>query len=156
PTCRPLPEDSDPPGTVPPIGDKCAMNFTKVAVRIAVTTDGDGARMRVLVDEARLELVVFVIRSDLLAVEIDLPKTKAAVDAINAKLGNTDSPTGSYERLTGKFRLALTLVGAQSVTASISILEPFDVAQTDGPEVIIGKSEPLFAVTGDGVTKIAT
>jgi len=86
-------------------------------------------------------------------VEIDLPKAKAAVDAINAKLGTDDSPTGSYERLTGKYQLALKLVDAQTATVSMSILEPFDIAEAGGPEVIIGKSEPLIAVTGDGVSK---
>ena len=153
PTCRPLPADSDPPGTVPPVGATCEMDLAKIEVRIAVTNDGDGVRMRVLIGAERLELVVFVVHSDLLAVEIDLPKTKAAVDAINAKLGTDDSPTGSYERLTGKYQLALKLVDAQSVTVSMSILEPFDIAEAGGAEVIIGKSDPVFAVTGDGVSK---
>ena len=156
PTCRPLPEDTDPPGTVPAIGATCEKNFAKVAVRIAVTNDGDGVRLRVLIEADRLELVVFIVHSDLLAVEIDLPKAKAAVDAINAKLGTDDSPTGSYERLAGKFRWALKLVGAERVTASMSILEPYDLAQVGGPEVTIAKSDPLFAITGDGVSKNAT
>jgi len=94
-----------------------------------------------------------VVHSDRLAIESDLPKTKAAVDAINARLGTDDSPTGSYERLTGKFQLALTLVDAQSATVSMSILEPFDLAEAGGAEVIIGKSEPLFAITGDGTSQ---
>lgn len=155
PTCRPLPEDTDPPGTVPPIGANCETNLAKVDVRIAVTNDGDGVRMRVLIAAERLELVAFVIHSDLLAVELDLPKAKAAVDLINTKLGTDDSPTGTYDRLTGKYQLALKLVNAQTVTASMSILEAFDIAETGGAEVIIAKSNPLIAVTGDGLSKKA-
>jgi len=93
PTCRPLPADDAAPGTIPDIDAKCQTDLASVEVRVTVTKDGDGARLRLVVGPQRLELGVFIIHSDLLAVEVDLPQTKAAVDYVNTTLGKNDSPT---------------------------------------------------------------
>ena len=155
PTCRPLPADDAPPGTVPDIDPKCAMDFTKVDVRVAVSKDGDGARLRFLIGTQRLELVVFIVHSDLLAVEEDLPQTQAAVDEINAKLGTNDSPTGTYDRLAGKIRSSVQLLAANKVRFAVSILEAVDVAKTGGARFTSAATDPLYAVTGDGTSRRA-
>jgi hypothetical protein len=159
PTCRPLPADTDPPGTVPPVDMDCAKQLTDVEVRLALREDGDGGRITVLIGPNRLELVAFVVHSDLLALEVDLAKAKAASDHIQQRLGQ-DAPTENFKRLAGKVRLSLKKVGDQKVTGAIAIVEALDIASaddsTDPGEVRVGVSNPLLAVTGDGVTKTAT
>lgn len=154
PTCRPLPQDSDPPGTVPAIDQKCADDFAKVPVRIAVSADGDGARMTVLIGEGRLELVVAIVHSDELAIEIDLPKAKAATDLLEQRLGD-GTAAGSYDRLAGKVRGFLKKAGARKVTAGWAILQSLDVAPTGGGFVTVAPSDPVVAITSDGVSKTA-
>jgi hypothetical protein len=154
PTCRALTLDTDPPGTVPPIDATCADNFTKVQVRITVQADGDGARLTVLVGPQRLELIALVIHSNEIAAEVNLPRTKAASDYIQQQVGD-QSPTGSYERLTGKLQASLKKVGPQSVTVAFSILEAVDVAQTGGTELTSAVARPLIALTGNGATRTA-
>lgn len=152
PTCRALVPESDPTAAEPPLDAKCADQLTKVAVRIAVQADGDGARFGVLIGSERLELVAMVIHSDELAMELDLPKAKAASDAIEQSLGQ-DSPAGSYRRLAGKVRGSLKKVAAQKVTAGWGILQALDVAPASGGSVRMAASNPVFAVTGDGRSK---
>jgi hypothetical protein len=154
PTCRPLSRDTDPPGYLPPVGVACQDDFTKIQVRIAVTADGDGSRMTILVGPDRLELIALVIHSDEIAFEIDLPMAKAAADHIHQQL-NDDSPTGSYDRLAGRIRTSLKRVGVQKVTASLSILDAVVVSVHDGAELTSAAANPLMALTGDGVTKSA-
>jgi hypothetical protein len=155
PTCRPLPLDTDPPGTVPAIDSSCQDDLTKVAVRIAVKSDGDGVRLTILIGPAELELAAFVIHSDLLSVEVGLSSAKAANDYIQQQLGD-GSPTGTYDRFTGRLGASLKEIADQKVTASLAILEAVDIAPTGGAEVASAATNPLFAVTGDGVSKTAT
>ncbi|MEP6653724.1 MAG: hypothetical protein ABJA82_10215 [Myxococcales bacterium] len=160
PTCRPLTGDSDPPGTVPPIDQKCADDFAKVAVRVAVKDDGDGARMTVLIGADRLELVSVVIHSDELAAEVDLPRAKAANDVIQQQLHPDDgtrggAPAKTYARLAGKVGASLKKVGPQKVTAAWAVLQALDVAPSSGGSVTMAASNPVVALTSDGNTKTA-
>lgn len=155
PTCRPLPQDSDPPGTVPPIDPECAKDFDKVAVRIAVKTDGDGVRFTVLVGPDRLELVMVIVHSDELAMQVNLPKAKAASEYVQAQLGDTTAPVQTFERLKGTLRASLKKAGERTVTAAFSIVEALDIAKKDGAVFSTAASDPLFAITGDGNRKVA-
>jgi hypothetical protein len=155
PTCRPLPADDAPAGTTPDIDAHCADDLTKVAVRIAVTRDGDGSRMTVEIGPAHLELVAVIVHSDLLAAEVDLPMAKAATDYIDAQLGS-DAPASTFDRLTGKLRFSLQRVADQKVTVAFSILQAVDVAETNSSEIITAVADPAYALTGDGVNKAAT
>jgi hypothetical protein len=154
PTCRPLPQDTDPPGFLPPISASCQDDFTKVEVRIAVKGDGDGARLTIQIGPARLELASFVIHSDEIALEVDLPKAKTASDYIYQQLPD-GSPTGTYDRLAGKLRGSLKKVAPQRVTASLSILSALDIASTGGAELTSAAANPLMAFTSDGSAKTA-
>jgi hypothetical protein len=155
PTCRPLPGDDDPPGTVPEIDADCADDLGRLEVRLAARHDGDGARVTVQVGPDRLELIVFVVHSDLLALELDLPKAKAATDYIRVQLGD-GAPTGSFERLAGKLGASLKKVGDGKVTVAVSILQALDIAEsTESVELRSAAADPLLAITGDGVTKHA-
>jgi len=155
PTCRPLPGDDAAPGTVPDVDEKCQTDLTKVEVRVTVTKDGDGARLRVVVGPQRLELAVFFIHSDLLAVEVNLPQTKAAVDYVNTTLGKNDSPSQSYDELTGKVRSSIQILGADKAAFGFSILEPLAVAQSGGARFTTAAADPLYRITGDGTTRTA-
>ena len=154
PTCRPLTVDTDPPGFVPPIGATCQDDFTKVEVRIAVKADGDGARFTILIGPQRFELIAFIVHSDELALEEDLPSGKAAADYIKQQVGN-GAPTGSYDRLAGRFRVSVTKIADAKVTLALAILEAVDVAQTGGAEISSAATDPLFALTADGTGKTA-
>lgn len=155
PTCRPLPADDAPAGTVPDIDAHCQDELTKVAVRIAVTNDGDGSKLAVEIGPSRLQLVSFIVHSDLLAADVDLAMAKAATDYIDAQLG-TDAPSSSYDRLTGTLRFSLKRLGDQKVMVAFSILQAVDVAETKGPEIITAVADPAYALTGDGASKTAT
>ncbi len=155
PTCRRLSQDTDPPGFIPAMDQKCADDFAKVDVRIAVTADGDGARLTVLIGPDRLELIAVIIHSDEVASEIDLPKTKAASDLIQQKLGD-GNPTGMYLRLAGKVRASLKKIAVQKVTAAFAILEGLDIQQTTtSASVKIAATDPVVALTSDGGSKSA-
>jgi len=154
PTCRPLPADDAPVGTVPDIDAHCQDELTKVAVRIVVMHDGDGAKFTVQIGPARLQLVAFIVHSDFLAADVDLAMAKAASDYIDAQLG-TDAPSSSFERLTGTLRFSLKLLGEQKVMAAFSILQPVDVAETNGAEVLTAAADPAYALTGDGISRTA-
>jgi hypothetical protein len=156
PTCRALPQDGDPPGTLPPIGKKCADQLTKLQVRVSLRADGDGVRLTILLGPQPLELSSIIIHSDLIAVEEDLPKAYAASQYVDQTLG-TDSPTGTtqFENLTGVLRVSLQKNGDKKVTFTYSVLSAIHVAthQTDGtlgPDVTMAASDPTFQITGDG------
>jgi len=155
PTCRPLPADDAPAGTVPDIDAHCQDELTKVAVRIAVTHDGDGEKLAVEIGPSRLQLVAFIVHSDFLAADIDLAMAKAATDYIDAQLG-TDAPSSSFDRLAGTLRFSLKRLGDQKVMAAFSILQAVDVAETNGPALSTAAADPAYALTGDGVSKLAT
>lgn len=154
PTCRPLPEDTDPPGTVPEISADCAKDFEKVAIRISVRADGDGAEFKVLIGPSRLELLMVTVHSDLLALQVNLPMAKAAGDYINAQLGE-QAPVQSFDRLMGTVRLSLKKMAPGKITAGVAIVEALDVAQTNGASFTTAATDPLFAVTSDGASKTA-
>jgi hypothetical protein len=156
PTCRALPVDGDPPGTLPPLNQHCADQLTKLAVRVSMRADGDGVRLTVMVGPARLQASAFIIHSDLIAVETDLPQAYAASQYADMVLG-TDSPTSSthFETLAGKWRISLHKDGDKKVTGAFSVLSDIHVATTDstgapGPDIQLGASDPTLAVTGDG------
>jgi len=155
PTCRPLPADDAPAGTVPDIDAHCQDELTKVPVRIAVTHDGDGSKLAVQIGPARLQLVAFIVHSDFLAADVDLAMAKAASDYIDAQLG-TDAPSRSFDRLAGTLRFSLKRLGEQKVMAAFSILQAVDVAETNGPEILTAAADPAYALTGDGASKLAT
>ena len=140
-TCQAIPKDDDPPGTVPPVSQHCVDQLTKVPVRVLLRADGDGVRLTVVVGPDRLELSSFVVHSDLLAVEMDLPRSYKAAQYVDQTLG-TDSPmdTTRFETLAGRIRLSLHKDGEKKVTFAESVLEPVHIATVDasgalGPDV---------------------
>jgi hypothetical protein len=162
PTCRALPQDGDPPGTVTALDAHCVDQLTRLVVRVVLTADGDGVRLTVLVGPDRLELSAFVIHSDLLAVEVDLAQAYAASQYIDDTLG-TDSPMDMtrFEALAGTLRLSLHKDGLSKVTGSLSVLNAIHVATRDsagspGPDVTLAASDPTLAVTADGVNQALT
>jgi hypothetical protein len=158
PTCRALPVDGDPPGVIPPLDTGCADDLTRLAVRVALRADGDGGRLTILIGPERLELSQFVVHSDLIAVEVDLPKAYAATQAIEQALG-TESPTPTrFEALSGRLRLALQKLGDKKVVGSFSVLQAIAVATLDssgavGPDVRLAATNPTLSVTADGVNQ---
>lgn len=154
PTCRPLPDASDPAAPPPAVNADCADTFTKVQVRVAVSSDGDGARFTVLVGPDRMELISVIVHSDELAVQANLPKAKSASDYLRAQLGE-EAPVQDYERLAGTVRLSLKKAGAGAVTAAWSIIEKLDIAQKNGPAYSSAAADPLLAVTADGTRRTA-
>jgi hypothetical protein len=123
--------------------------------------DGDGARLAILVGPDRVSLSVFVIHSDLIALEMDLPSAYQATQVIEQTLG-TDSPSDAhFDALTGKIRVALHKDGARKVTFSASVLDAIHVATLDsagglGPDVKLAASDPTIAVTADGMLQALT
>lgn len=155
PTCRPLPADDAPAGTVTDIDQKCAMDLTKVEVRVAISNDGDGSRLRFLIGPQHLELAVFIIHSDLLAMEVNLPQTKAAVDYINTTLGKTDSPTGNFDELAGKVRSSVQILGTNKAAFAFAVLEPIVVAPAGEGRFTTAAADPFYKITGDGTARTA-
>jgi len=74
PTCRRLLTADDPPGTVPELSSSCVDQLTKLQVRVSLRADGDGGRLGILIGPDRIELSAFTIHSDLLQLDMDLPK----------------------------------------------------------------------------------
>jgi hypothetical protein len=161
PTCRALPQEGDPAGTVPSLNQGCVDDLTRLAVRVVMRADGDGGRLKILIGPDRIELSQFVIHSDLLAVEVDLPKAYAATQVIDQTLGS-DSPTPTrFEALAGRIRLAVHKDGEKKVTGSAAVLQAINIATlesdgTPGPVVKLAASDPTFAVTADGVAETLT
>jgi hypothetical protein len=161
PTCRRLLTADDPPGTVPELNAKCVDQLTRLQVRVSLRADGDGVRMAILIGPDRLELSVFIIHSDLLALEMDLPKAYQAAQVIDQTLGtNSPSPT-RFDALAGKIRLAIHKDGERKVTFSGSVLDAIHVGTIDstgglGPDVKLAASDPTIAVTADGTVKALT
>ncbi len=154
PTCRPLTQDTDPVGFVPEIDASCADDFAKVAVRLAVRADGDGGRLTILIGPGRLELAAFIVHSDEIAVEVDLPKAKTAADYIQQQIPD-GNPIGEFDRLAGKLRGSLKKVGSQKVTVALAILEPLDIAPKGDLELKSAATNPLIALTSSGITQTA-
>jgi hypothetical protein len=162
PTCRALPRPEDQPGTLPTLDTDCADQLTKLQVRVVLRADGDGVRLTMQVGPDRLELSAFFIHSDLLAVEADLPRTYAATQYISQTLGE-QSPMGDvqFETLEGKLRVSLQKDGDRKVTFALGVVKPVHVAVKDaqgqpGPDVQVAATNPLLAVTADGVMQTAT
>jgi hypothetical protein len=162
PTCLPLPRAGDDPGVVLTPNQRCVDQLAKLSVRVVLSEDGDGVRLTIQVGPDRLELSSVIIHSNLLAIEANLPKTKAASDFIEHTLG-TDSPMGSttFEALEGVVRVSLQKDGEKKVTFAYAVPAAIHVATrsadgTLGPDVRLAASNPTFALTGDGVAKTAT
>jgi hypothetical protein len=161
PTCLSIPSADDPAGTVPTLDQKCVDDLTRLEIRISLRADGDGVRVGILIGPNRLELSVFIIHSDLLALQMDLPKAFEATKVIEQTLG-TDSPsTAQFDALTGKIELAIHKDGDKKVTISASVLEAIHVGTLDstgavGPEIKLAASDPTYAVTADGNVQALT
>jgi hypothetical protein len=162
PTCRALPRDTDPPGTMPALDTKCVDQLNKLQVRIVMHADGDGVRLTIELGPDKLELASFIIHSNLLAVEVDFAKAYAATQYAQQVLGQ-DSPMGGtqFEKLVGAMRVSLRKDGDKQVTFATSVLSAIDVAEktstgTLGPEVKLAATDPLLAVSLDGVAQTAT
>jgi len=155
PTCRRIPSADDPPGTIPELNTSCVDDLGRLEVRVSLRADGDGVRLGILIGPGRLPLSVFVIHSDLLALEMDLPSAYQATQVIEQTLG-TDSPSDAhFDALTGKIRLAVHKDGDRMVTFSASVLEAIHIGTLDsaggvGPDVKLAASDPTIAVTADG------
>jgi len=161
PTCRRLLTADDPPGTVPDLSSSCVDQLTRLQVRVSLRADGYGGRLGILIGPDRIELSAFIVHSDLIALEMDLPQAYQATQVIDQTLG-TDSPSPArFDALAGKIRLAIHKDGEKKVTISSSVLEAIHIGTIDsaggvGPDVKLGASDPTFAVTADGVVQALT
>jgi hypothetical protein len=161
PTCRAIPGADDPPNTVPELDAKCVDDLTRLPVRVSLRADSDGARLGILIGAQRIELSAFIIHSDLIALELDLPRAYEATRVIEQTLG-TDSPSETrYDALAGKIRLAIHKDGEKKVTFSVSVLEAIHIGTLDssgaaGPDVKLAASNPTVAVTADGPLQTLT
>jgi hypothetical protein len=158
PTCRPLPSSLEPGQTAGAPDPDCVEKLPKLQVRVVVRGEGDGHRLTVRLGPDRHELVAFVVQSSLLAAELDLAKSKQAVDFANKAVGDKDAgEPWPFERLEGRLRFALEKLAAKSVRASIGLLEPLALDEKDGGvSVRIAKSDRLVAFTADGAAKRAS
>jgi hypothetical protein len=160
PTCLSIPSTDD-PTAVPQLDTRCVDQLTRLQVRVSLRADGDGVRLGILIGPDRLELSVFIIHSDLLALQMDLPRALAATKVIEQTLG-TDSPSEAhYDALTGKIQLAIHKDGEKKVTFSASVLDAIHVGTLDstgavGPEIKLAASDPTVAVTADGMLQALT
>jgi hypothetical protein len=159
PTCRSLPRAGDP--APPTLDNKCVEQLAKLEVRIVMRADGDGVRLKFELGPDKLELVTFVVHSNLIAVEVDFAKAYVATKYAQEKLG-TDSPMGGtqFEKLAGAIRVSLQKDDDKQVTFAASVLSAIDVAEKSaagvpGPEVKLAPSDPLVSVSLDGVAKTA-
>jgi hypothetical protein len=161
PTCRRLLTADDPPGTVPELSTSCVDQLTRLQVRVSLRADGDGGRLGILIGPDRVELSAFIVHSDLIALEMDLPQAYQATQIIDQTLG-TDSPSPTrFEALAGKIRVAVHKDGEKKVTFSLSVLDAIHVATVDsaggpGPDVKLAASDPTVAVTADGMVQALT
>jgi hypothetical protein len=161
PTCRALPRDGDPAGTIPALDGHCADQLERIQVRVVLRADGDGVRLTLEVGPDKLELSAFVIHSNLLAIETDLAKAHTATAFIDQTLGN-DSPVGTqFEALAGTVRVSLRKDGEKKVTFAVSVPAAIHVATKSaagalGPDVQIAATDPLIALAADGVAQTAT
>lgn len=158
-TCVPLPSE----GTTE-ADPECIDNLTKLPVRVAMTKDGDGARLRVLIGAPKFELLAFIVHSDSLAVELSLAQTKKAADLADATLSDATGAGGPVEgtkpqNLSGKVRLSLDRLDDQRFRFAASVLETvtMDVVDEMGG-FLAGLSSasrpgPVFSITGDGLAK---
>jgi hypothetical protein len=155
PTCRKLPSQV-PSGQEAPLDEKCARDLPRLQVRIVLRADGDGARFAVLLGPDRHELSAFVIHSDLLAWEMGLASARKASEFADMALGKMmeQSP---FTRLEGRIKLALRRLGDKKASASFGVLEPIVLEAMDPAlSFTTAKSDPLFAVTGDGAARELT
>jgi hypothetical protein len=161
PTCRGLSRPGDPPG-LPELNSGCMQDLAKLEIRVVLRADGDGARLTMLVGPDRLELSSFIIHSDMIAIEATLPKTYKASQFIQQALGE-DSPMDNeqLEALEGTVRVSLKKDGERKATFAIGILEAIRVAVKSaagfpGPDIRVGATNPVFALSADGVAQTAT
>jgi hypothetical protein len=162
PTCRALPNAGDPPGTLTMLNTKCADDLAKLKVHVVMRADGDGVRLRLELGPDRLELVSVIIHSNLIATEVDFAKAYKATQFAQQALGQ-DNPMGGtqFEKLAGAIRLSLQKDGDKQVTFAASVLSAIDVAEKSstgqlGPEIKLAATDPLLAVSADGVAQSAS
>ena len=146
---------------MPELNATCVDQLTRLQVRVSLRADGDGGRLGILIGPDRIELSVFIVHSDLLALEMDLPKAYQATQVIDQTLG-TDSPSPTrFDALAGKVRLAIHKDGEKKVTISGSVLDAIHIGTIDstgglGPDIKLGASDPTVAVTADGMVQALT
>jgi len=164
PTCRRLPAADDPPGTVQPLDATCVDQLTRLAVRVSLRADGDGARVGILIGPDRVELSAFVVHSDLLALEISLPSAYHATQVIDQTLGSGSPTPARFDALAGEVRFAIHKDGEKKVTFSAAVVEAIHVGAIDsagapGPDLKLAANDPgqsTLAVTADGVLQALT
>ena len=161
PTCRHIPSADDPPGTIPALSTSCVDDLTRLEVRVSLRADGDGVRLAVRIGPQGLELSVFIIHSDLLALEMNLPKAYEASRLIDQTLGSENPVDAQFDALTGKIRLAVHKDGEKKVTFSASVVEAIHIGTLEssgavGPDVKLAASDPTIAVTADGMLQALT
>jgi hypothetical protein len=161
PTCRALSRPGDPPG-LPELNASCVQDLAKLEIRVVLRADGDGVRLTMQVGPDRLELSSFIIHSDLIAIEATLPKTYKATQFISQALGE-DNPMGNqqFEALAGTVRVSLKKDGERKATFAIGVLDAIHVALKSatgepGPDVHVAATNPVFALSADGVEQTAT
>jgi len=161
PTCRRLLTADDPAGTVPELRASCVDQLTKLEVRVSLRADGDGGRLGILIGPDRIELSVFTIHSDLLQLDMELPKAYQATQVIDQTLGTGSPSSTRYDGLAGKVRFAVHKDGEKKVTISFSVPEAIHVGTIDGagapgPDVKLAASDPTIAVSADGTVQALT
>lgn len=158
-TCVPLSSA----GTTEPDAE-CVDDLTKLPVRVAMTRDGDGSKLRVLVGAEKAELLAFIVHSDLLALELDLPQTKKAADIAEAALKDPSDPTSGasedkLQALEGKLRFEVDKLGEEKFRFAASVLKAVSLDVVDAMGGYLGgfatasRPGPVFAVTADGAAK---
>jgi hypothetical protein len=163
PTCRPLPADGDPPGTLPPVDATCQQRLDALQVRLVVAPDGDGVKVSLVLGPDGIKPSTLTIHSDLLQADGDLAQGKRAIDYVNATLGQgspmaSSTLSSTSATLSGRVRYALHKDGDRKVTLAFSLLDDLDVAEADaaghtGLTLHTAARDPLLSLSGDGAER---
>jgi hypothetical protein len=139
PTCLPLPSAGE-----TEIDAECAEDLMKLPVRVVMTRDGDGVRLSVQLGADRAEIFAFIVHSNELALEFDLPATKLAVEAANAAFSTPAEPADvTLEIMSGKIKWALTKLGDARAMASFWVLTDVQMLVSDAMRA------PVFGFTSE-------
>lgn len=139
-------------------GKSCEEVFTEEPVALAVTSTGEGKiDIAVLFGQDQLSPINFFFHSTQLGVEVDLGKTLDVLAVYAAAVGE-DAPelpvtlTGAVAATLTKDADKVYTIGA-SITQKITVNGTMDDASYS---LSIGKSDPLVALTMDGVNESMT
>jgi hypothetical protein len=156
PTCKPLPSSAAPGATLT-VDPDCANDLQRLQVRIVARPDCDGTRYSIVVGPDKLELAQLIVRSDLLALEMDLAKSRRASEYANQTLGKAGSPPPYPQKLEGALRLGLQKLGPKKATFVVAVTAPLQI-ESEGDEPMqlrVDKGEP-FSLSADGIGKTIT